>query len=318
MKKVDYESHLTTKNYIAAMSKLKPVDAQSKKENAIFDMTPEQRVAIMDKYGVQTQLVSSAGGLQALDTETATYVAKTANDEFAEMAAKFPGRFLGYATLIPQDIEGSLLELERCHKDLGFRAWNTHTNFTSSYIDEPQFFPLLEKAAEYNMFVYLHPGPPAIDRLNGYGVRLSMGLGYHVDTAITMTRLILNGTLDKLPNLKFMMGHYGETFPFLLDRMDSMARQGEANSLVPAGSACNKHSMDYYFKHHIYVTTSGNFSSAAFNCTRERLGIDHMLFGTDYPIESYEETLDFLDTVSMTQLERRKLFYQNSQDIFGI
>jgi hypothetical protein len=256
--------------------------------------------------------------LQALDVETATYVAKTANDEFAEMAAKFPGRFQGYATLIPQDIDASLRELERCHNELGFPGWNTHTNFTSFYIDEPQFFPLFELAAEYNMFIYLHPGPPAIDRLNGYGVRLSMGLGYHVDTAITMTRLILNGTLDRLPNLKFMMGHYGETFPFLLDRMDSMARQGEANSLVPPGANCNQHDMDYYFKNNIYVTTSGNFSSAAFNCARERLGIDHMLFGTDYPIETYEETLNFLDTIPMTQIERRKLFYQNSERLFGI
>ncbi|MCD7845986.1 MAG: amidohydrolase family protein [Oscillospiraceae bacterium] len=318
MKKIDYETHLSTKNFVEAKARLHPQPAGGPAGKSPFDMTLEERVDLMDRYEVQTQIVSCGGGLEELDRETALYVAKTANDEFAEMAVKYPGRFLGYATLVPQDIDASLRELERCHDDLGFPAWNTHTNFTDTYIDDDQYYPLLELAAKLDMFVYLHPGPPAIDRLNGYGTMLNMGLGYHVDTAITMTRLICKGVFDRLPNLKMMMGHYGETMPFMLDRMDSMAVQGEASTLVRKGNECNLHSMDYYFKHNIYVTTSGNFSKAAFICTRERLGMDHILFGTDFPIESYERTMAFLRTMEMTEEEMESLYFRNSQRVFGI
>lgn len=318
MRKIDYETHLSTKNFIEAKSRLHPAPAGKPKGNGPFDMTVQQRLDEMDRYEVQTQIISCGGGLEELDLETATYVAKTANDEFAEMAAKHPGRFLGYATLIPQDIEGSARELERCRKELGFPAWNTHTNFTTSYIDDDEYFPLLELAAQLDMFVYLHPGPPSIDRLKGYGTMLNMGLGYHVDTAITMTRLICKGVFDKLPNLKMIMGHYGETMPFMLDRMDSMAHQGEASSLVPKGGECNQHSMDYYFKNNIYVTTSGNFSKAAFICARERLGMDHILFGTDFPIENYETSMRFLNSMEMTAEEMENLYFRNSERVFGI
>lgn len=318
MKKIDFETHLSTKNFIEAKDRLNPQPAGQKKGNAPFELTLEERIALMDQYEIQTQIVSCGGGLEALDVATATYVAKTANDEFAEMGVKYPGRFLGYATLIPQDIDASLRELERCHNELGFPAWNTHTNFTSTYIDDDEYYPLLELAAKLNMFVYLHPGPPTIDRLRGYGTMLNMGLGYHVDTAITMTRLISKGVFDKLPTLKMVMGHYGEAMPFMLDRIDSMAVQGEASTLVQKGDECNQHTMDYYFKHNIYVTTSGNFSKAAFICARERLGMDHILFGTDFPIETYEKTMKFLNTMEMTAEEMENLYFRNSQRIFGI
>lgn len=317
MRKIDYETHLSTKNFVEAKSKLHPAPAGGMGKSP-FDMTLQERVDLMDRYEVQTQIVSCGGGLEELDVETATYVAKTANDEFAEMAIKYPGRFLGYATLIPQDIEGSLRELERCRKELGFPAWNTHTNFTTSYIDDDKYFPLLELAAQLDMFVYLHPGPPSIERLQGYGTMLNMGLGYHVDGAITMTRLICKGVFDKLPSLKMIMGHYGETMPFMLDRMDSMAVQGEASTLVPKGGECNLHNLDYYFKNNIYVTTSGNFSKAAFICARERLGMDHILFGTDFPIENYETSMKFLNSMEMTAEEMENLYFRNSERIFGI
>ena len=77
MKKIDYETHLSTKEYIAAMSKSGP----SLGDNKIFDLTTADRVALMDKYEIQTQLISCAGGLETMDLKTATYVAKTANDQ---------------------------------------------------------------------------------------------------------------------------------------------------------------------------------------------------------------------------------------------
>lgn len=316
MRKVDYEAHLTTAAYAAADAAM-----TGREGGPTFKFTVADRVAHMDKLGIDAQIVSCAGGLERFDLDTATYVARNANDEFAEMMVKYPGRFYGYATLIPQDIEGSILELERCSKELHFPAWNTHTNFTKTYIDDDEYFPLLQKADELGMFVYLHPGPPSIERLNGLGGMLNGGLGYHVDGMITLTRLVCKGVFDRLPNLKIMLGHYGEALPFMIDRIDSLSKQYEFNSIGESlgnNGGISDHSMRYYFENNIFVTTSGNFDKAAFICTKESIGIERMLFGTDYPIEKYEQTLEFLDGVGMTQEEAEKLYYRNSKEYFGI
>lgn len=320
MKKIDFEAHQTTKPYVQASMALGGGPAMpggeddgEKKPNP-FGLSVADRVALMDRFEVQSQFISCAGGLERFPLETAIDVARKANDEYCQMSRDYPGRLLGYANLIPQDVDASLAELQRCHDELGFVAWNTHTNFTDHYIDEDQFFPLLEKADELGMFVYLHPGPPSIDRLQGLGAALDTGVGYHVDGAITLTRLICKGVFDRLPNLKIMLGHYGEAMPFMLDRIDHfLAIPG-----IDRGASVNEHTFDYYFKHNVYVTTSGNFSKAAFLCAKERLGIDHILFGTDFPIESYEESIAFLDSVGMTKKEQEMLYYINAREIFGI
>lgn len=319
MKRIDFEAHQSTKPYIQAMAKVagKPVPGGK----SPFGMTLEERIAVMDEHGVDIQIVSCAGGFERFETETAIEVAQKTNNEFFEWGKQYPGRFLGYATLIPTNVEASIKELERCKFELGFNAWNTHTNFTATYIDEDEYFPLIKRAAELDMFIYLHPGPPNIERLNGLGPLLSGGLGYHVDSCITITRLICKGIFDKLPGLKIMLGHMGEAMPFMIDRIDSMGGQPGAKGIKQApGSnrAVNEYPVSYYFEKNIYVTTSGNFSKAAFNCTKERLGIDRMLFGTDFPIEDYRRSLDFLNSVGMTQIEAERLFYINAREIFHI
>lgn len=316
--KIDFESHHSTGKWIAAMaasagSKPPPPEEKPNSQDPFTE-----RVQLMEKCGVRTAFISTAGGLEGFPMETAIDVAKSANDEFYALGQKNPGRWSGYASLIPQSVGESLKELRRCHDELGFIAWNTHTNFTDTYIDDDEYFPLLELAEQLGMFVYLHPGPPSIDRLKGFGVVLNAGLGYHVDGAITLSRLICKGVFDRLPKLRLMLGHYGEAMPFMLDRIDSFATQHEAGQLSHGGNkAVNEHAFDYYFRHNIYVTTSGNFSPAAFHCTKERLGIDRMLFGTDYPIESYEQTIDFLDSVGMTQIEKEMLFCKNAEELLA-
>jgi uncharacterized protein len=50
-----------------------------------------------------------------------------------------------------------------------------------------------------------------------------------------------------------------------------------------------KQSMKYYFKQKVFVTTSGNMSKEAFQCAKDVLGIDHIMYGSDYPYEPLNE-----------------------------
>ena len=54
-----------------------------------------------------------------------------------------------------------------------------------------------------------------------------------------------------------------------------------------------------------FVTTSGNTSIPAFECTRAAIGIDSIMLGTDYPFEHMEECVGYLETCPMTEEEKR-------------
>jgi predicted TIM-barrel fold metal-dependent hydrolase len=58
---------------------------------------------------------------------------------------RYPGRFIGYAALAPNEPVAAADELERCVKELGFKAWNTHSNFGDSYVDDRRYWPIMER-----------------------------------------------------------------------------------------------------------------------------------------------------------------------------
>ena len=69
-------------------------------------------------------------------------------------------------------IRTSIEEMVRC-KEHGFVCWHTHSNYNSgsedTSLDDPYYLPLLEKAAELGLYVYLHPQVSNIGRLLKYG-----------------------------------------------------------------------------------------------------------------------------------------------------
>jgi predicted TIM-barrel fold metal-dependent hydrolase len=61
----------------------------------------------------------------------------------------------------------------------------------------------------------------------------------------------------------------------------------------------------------MYATTSGNFLAAAFECTRNALGIDRIMLGTDYPYETTVESGQFLDELSLSVEDQKMIYEQN-------
>ena len=161
--------------------------------------------------------------------------------------------------------------------------------------------------------VYLHPAQPGAGRLTGLGAQLAAAsFGFGIDTSITLMRLILKGTFDRNPNLKLIVGHLGEIFPFILKRI---AERGKAYERLPA---VNKELPDYYFKNNIWVSTSGQYSHESFVCTKDVLGIDRILLAYDYPFEFPEDAYAFERELVLSEIDREKLLFRNAEEFFGI
>jgi hypothetical protein len=48
------------------------------------------------------------------------------------------------------------------------------------------------------------------------------GWGWRIETAVHVLRIILSGVFDRIPNLELIVGHMGETLPFMMSRVDVM------------------------------------------------------------------------------------------------
>ena len=73
----------------------------------------EGRIAAMDAAGIDVQILSNVPGVEAVELPQAVELATQANDAVVAAATKFPGRFLGFATLPMRDPKAAVAELER-------------------------------------------------------------------------------------------------------------------------------------------------------------------------------------------------------------
>ena len=90
-----------------------------------------------------------------------------------------------------------------------------------------------------------------------------------------MLRLIGSCLFDEFPSLQVVLGHLGERIPFDMWRLDNRIAR------VPHGYPA-KHPMSHYLRNNVHMTTSGNFSDPALRCTVSEMGIDRVMFGSDW------------------------------------
>jgi predicted TIM-barrel fold metal-dependent hydrolase len=307
---IDFEAHFITQewvDYVATRTeadgvpytkdgKVITVDNQYKKlgDISVYEIFPnildtnmDKRIAEMDAAGVKTQVLSDSSGIETLtNSADAIKYARIHNDAVKKAIDDYPGRFLGSCALPICDIDASIAELERC-SDMGFVAWHTYSNFgPNGEIDDEKYLPLIKKAAELDMYIYIHPAFPQDERMLKYGdVFAGPGYGFTADTMAAVIGLIINGTFDEVPDLKIMLGHFGETLPSLLERMDN--RFGEEYPAAASDVTIkNKQSFSYYFENNIWVTNSGSTQKSTYEMVKTEMGIERILFGSDYPYEN--------------------------------
>ena len=264
------------------------------------------KIQEMDEAGVDVAVVSTSNLIEELPREDSIKYSKLTNDYIAEMVSRYPDRFIGTACLPVPYVDAAIEELERCAK-MGFKVWHTHSNYGDKHLYDEELEPLLAKAEELGFSIYLHPHFSKTPDMLGVGfVYPGAGLGFGQDVMKTAVRFMANGAFDRYPKLKLIIGHLGEYFPFILERIDN--RLG----VVPDPLIKMQHTPSYYFKNkNIFVTTSGNASKAAFECTKSVLGIDSIMFGSDYPYESYKEDVAFIENLGLSDEDLEKVFCKN-------
>jgi len=334
MRKIDFETHFVTQEWVDALWSNAGYPRLERDEETgalrlcyrphakepygdpllakLLDMG-EGRLATMDAAGIDVSVISlTAPGVEQFDPVLGTRLAREANDALAEAVSRHPQRYQGFAALAINDVDGAVIEIERAVKELGLRGWKTHSNYGESYLDEKRYWPILGKCEELGAPIYLHPTTPRIPELWTYGVALAgPPFGFALEASLAAVRLILSGAFDAFPKLQVVLGHYGEGLPFAMQRIDWAFERPHVKADKGAVVSL-KRKPSQYIRDNVMVTTSGNYLPAAFRCTREALGMDHIMLGTDYPYEDLDECFAFLDGLGLSAEEQALLYEENA------
>jgi 2,3-dihydroxybenzoate decarboxylase len=278
----------------------------------------EARIKSMDEAGVDVQVLShGAPSTQKLDAETGVKVAQQANDHLHEICKSFPGRFEGFAALPTADPAAAADELERTVDKLGFKGAMIHgLTGGETFFDDQRFWPIFERAQSLDVPLYLHPALPhpkvqeiyLKDYAEKYPGFVNAGWGFTMETATAGIRIVLSGVLQKYPGTKIILGHLGETLPFLMWRID-LALNRPGNDGVAFRDL---------FSSHFYVTTSGFFSDPALNLCIQEMGADRVLFAIDYPFVPNDPGPKWMERLMLNSEDKAKILHGNAERLLGM
>ena len=278
------------------------------------------RLDEMDRLGVDMHLLAITGpGVQAFDAAKGTELAIIANDTLAAAIAKHPTRYAGLAAVAPQDPAAAAREIERAMTELRLNGViiNSHTH--GEYLDDPEFWPILEAAVAHDAPLYLHPTIPSDAMIGPFSQYGMMGAlwGFGADASLHAVRMMLGGVFDAFPTLQVVLGHLGEALPFWLDRLDNRYSNIKRRGLSPLGKPLDR-LPGAYFATNFHVTTSGMMTDPPLEFVLRTLGEDRVMFAIDYPFEQSAEAVDFIRSAPLSDAARRKITHANAEMLFRI
>ncbi len=271
------------------------------------------RLALMDAAGIDVQVLSHSPGLEQLEASEQVPMVRDTNDFLKDIVAGHPTRFGGFASVSTMAPDQAAKELERMMQ-VGFKGAIINGHSHGRYLDDKFFWPILEAAEHLDAPIYLHPTQPPKAVLDayysGFSPQLSMlfsmaGCGWHIETGIHLTRMILGGVFDQFPNLKIFQGHLGEGLPYWLPRLDASLSQGLTKLKQPISA---------YLRQNVYYTFSGFNFLPNFIDLASQVGIeDRIMFSADHPYGSMSQARMFLDSLPISPSDRARIAHGNAE-----
>ncbi|PYU22672.1 MAG: hypothetical protein DMG32_17650 [Acidobacteria bacterium] len=251
-----------------------------------------ERLQKMDEMGIDVQAVSINSFWYSADRDLASRLIDFQNEKLAAMLkAANPQRFVAFASVALQFPELAAKQLEEGIKRWGFRGAAIGGSVPGEELSSPKFDPFWAKAEEMQALVFMHPQDSAVatgvrNRVQGNGV-LGNVIGNPLETTIFLSHMIMEGTLDRFPNLKICAAHGGGYLPSYADRTD--------HGCVTFPEQCNKtlKKKPTEYLRQIYVD-SLVFSPEALRHLVAVVGADHIGLGTDYPFPWTSTPVDHL------------------------
>jgi aminocarboxymuconate-semialdehyde decarboxylase len=238
---------------------------------------PAARLRRMDQLGIDAAIVSISPTFYFYWVSSAdgSAHARAANDAIAAHVASAPARLAGLATLPMQEPLAAADELERAVTELALRGASVGPRVGDTYLDDPQYWPVLERAEALDVPLLVHPFYVGL-RPGLPDFYLTNLIGNPLESTVCAARLILSGVLDRFPQLRLALTHGGGFLPYQIGRLDHghhVRREAQASADPPSA----------YLRRFVFDTVTHRPEATAFLVSL--VGADRVAFGTDLPFD---------------------------------
>ena len=324
---VDIYTHIFPNAFYERMSEIAPklenIGKRMRSVTQVHDL--DARFRAMDPFDDYRQVISLPNPpIEDITTpEQGAELARIGNDAMAELVEKNSDRFPAFvAAIAMHDMDAAMRELHRAIDDLGAAGVQIFTNVQGRPLDEPEFQPVFDAMAEYDLPIWMHPARSA-DAIPDYAAegksRYEMWwcFGWPYETSVAMTRLVYAGLFDRHPDIKIITHHMGGMIPFFEGRvgagMDVLGQRTSDEDYSEVLSSLKKPHLEYFKQ--FFCDTAMFGSNLGIKCGMEFFGIDQVVFSTDAPFAPVKETFESIARMELDQETQKQLFQGNAEKL---
>jgi predicted TIM-barrel fold metal-dependent hydrolase len=297
---------------------------------ALFDL--DQRRRIVDSFPDYSQVLSLS--MPALDRlwgpgESPEW-ARIGNDGLAEIVARHPDQFPGWAASLPMNApDAAVREIERVVAN-GAHAIQLHTNVDGAPLDEDRFFPVFEAIEKSGRPILLHPirTREMADYRNEDKSKYEINsvIGWPFETGAALARLVFSQVIDRLPDLKIVTHHLGGIIPYFQGRVghswDQLGSRTSDEDYASLLKKLKKRPYDYFKE--FYGDTALAGARGPTICGIDFFTPDRVLFASDCPFDPEKgtgyirSTIAVIESLDLSPEDRAKICHRNAERLFGL
>ena len=232
-------------------------------------------ISFLDDNRIGVAVVSIAFSVNRGGTARALALAQTCNDFIAELTKDRPDRFGGFGVLPLPSVDEALQELDRIYDELHLDGVILSTNYDGIYLGDPRFDRVFEALEQRAAVVFVHPTESPDPVAHTLKVPDFL-IDFVADTTRAVTRLHYSNTFARTPSVRYVFSHAGGTIPYIVQRFDRL------DSLPVIPDADERGTAREQFTR-LYWDTALAFHDPVLNLLRDVVGLDRVVFGSDYP-----------------------------------
>jgi len=294
--RIDVHAHYLPAEYVARMSRAGAAtgrDPGLNQQGAI-----DERVGLLDEAGVDLQVLSLGSNVPYLDSEVeGVDAARVANDAYAAIARQYAGRLAAFGSVPLPHVDAAIAEASRCLDELGMLGIALGCSIREQTLDDPAFEPFWAELNRRKTVVFLHPIFRATDpHIKDY--ELARIAGACFEDTLAALRLLLSGLIDRHPDVRVIVPHFGGTLPAIFARL---SRRGGAALLRK-----------------LYYDTANGYGPTL-RCACEALGPERLMLGTDFPyIGSIKQNVDYVSQAGLSPEQQQQILERTAADLLGV
>ncbi len=319
---IDIHSHIYTRSYLDLLSRRSEIPRVEVHDDGhhlvIFPdearllggtvaMTPafwelEEKAAFMLAAGIDVSVISLGNPwLDFLPAEEAPDAARSVNTELDELAGGSEA-FRALGVLPMQTPEAAVDEVAFVAERRNLHGVILGTRAGDAPLDAPEVAPIWAALERAGLPVFLHPHYGlGYDEMTGRGHAMPLALGFPFETTAAAVRLILDGLLDRHPNLQIVLAHAGGALPFLAGRLEKCV------SVDAVARAKLQRPFREYLGMLFYDAVT--YAVEPLRALIAQVGSDRVMFGTDHPFGIADPglSLSVINAVCESQEEREAI-----------